>query len=173
MYCQENEFFFRVASEVDLPEILEIYNQSILSGKITADTEIVDMDYIKHWLKKHDEVQWPAWVMHNAENQIVGFCSLNSFYPRPAYNITSEISIYLRSDQTGKNRGEKMLNYLEEEAQKRNIKNLLAFVFDSNVPAMRFFAKFGYEIQGRFPKLALMNNNTYRNLVIFRKTLLS
>jgi phosphinothricin acetyltransferase len=173
MYYQENEFFFRIVSESDLPEILEIYNQSILTGKITADTEIVDMDYMKNWLKKHDEVQWPAWVMNNAENEILGFCSLNCFYPRPAYNITSEISIYLRIDQTGKNRGEKMLCYLEEEAQKRDIKNLLAFVFDSNEPAMRFFTKFGYKIQGRFPNLALMNNKTHRNLVIFRKTLFS
>lgn len=173
MYFQENEFFFRLASESDLPELVEIYNQSILTGKITADTDIVDIHYMRGWLKKHDAVQWPAWVMYNSENEILGFCSLNCFYPRPAYNITSEISIYLRCDQTGKKRGEKMLNYLEEEAQKRNIRNLLAFVFDSNEAAMRFFAKFGYEIQGRFPNLALMNNTICRNLIIFRKTLIS
>lgn len=173
MCSHENEFFFRFASEADLPEMVEIYNQSILTEKITADTEIVDIHYMKHWLEKHDTVQWPVWVMCSPVNEIWGFCSLNCFYPRPAYNITSEISLYLRRDQTGKKRGEKMLYYLEKEAKKRNIRNLLAFVFDSNEPAMRFFAKFGYEIQGRFNKLALMNNNNFRNLIVFRKTLIT
>ena len=78
----------------DLDDIVGIYNSTIPGRMVTADTEKVTVESKKQWFYEHFPSFRPLWVMENNE-KIIGWLSFQSFYGRPAYNATAEISIYI------------------------------------------------------------------------------
>ncbi len=96
---------FRDASLDDLPAIVEIYNSTIPSRMVTADTEPVSVESRVRWYHEHIPGKRPLWVIDDAEGKQVGWVSVHSFYGRPAYNRTAELSIYLESSARGKGLG--------------------------------------------------------------------
>ena len=90
----------RPATLAALPVIVEIYNAAIPGRQATADTEPVTVESRLEWFKAHDPATRPLWVMET-EGQILGWLSLSSFYGRPAYNATVEVSLYVATAAQG------------------------------------------------------------------------
>ena len=84
----------RDAVEADLPAIIAIYNQSIPSGRATADTHPISVDERRSWFRQFSPHKRPIWVAERAGN-VVGCIYITSFYGgRPAYDKTAEVSLY-------------------------------------------------------------------------------
>ena len=81
----------RDAVETDLAEIVAIYNASIPSRMATADLEPVSFESRQAWFHQHSPSDRPIWVME-VDRAIAGWLSFQSFYGRPAYHATAEIS---------------------------------------------------------------------------------
>ncbi|WP_240894440.1 GNAT family N-acetyltransferase [Parapedobacter sp. SGR-10] len=88
-----------------MKRIVDIYNSTISSRMVTADTEPVSVESRQKWFDEHNTTNRPLWVIENNTNQIIGWISFQSFYGRPAYDATVEISIYLDETQRGKGLG--------------------------------------------------------------------
>lgn len=162
---------FRNAIRTDLERIVAIYNSTISSRLVTADTEPVSIESKVEWFEKHSPDKRPIWVIEDASNQIIGWVSFQSFYGRPAYNETVEISIYLDENQRGKGLGEFVLKHCIKEAPKFGIKTLLGFIFSYNLPSLNLFKKLGFKEWGKFPDIAVMDNQSY-SLSILGKRLI-
>ena len=81
----------RIATEADLPAIVDIYNQSIPAGWSTADTRPIAVADRIDWFRKFDPARRPIWVAE-ADGQVVGTVYLSSFYhDRPAYRLEMEL----------------------------------------------------------------------------------
>jgi L-amino acid N-acyltransferase YncA len=100
---------FRDATITDLGRIVEIYNTTIHTRIVTADTEPVTTESRVAWFHEHNADNRPLWVIEDEDKQIIGWVSFQSFYGRPAYAATAEISIYLDPSQRGKGLGKKYL----------------------------------------------------------------
>jgi L-amino acid N-acyltransferase YncA len=159
---------FRNATIDDLSTIVEIYNSTISSGMVTADTEPVTVESRMTWFKAHKPNKRPLWVVENNNKEIVGWVSYQSFYGRPAYDATAEISIYLRENAREKGLGSEILQLALEHAKKIGIKTVLGFIFSHNEPSIRLVKRFGFAQWGFFPKVAEING-TERDLVIMGK----
>lgn len=155
-----NTIYFRIATQDDLSRIVEIYNTTIASRQVTADTEPVSVESRKAWFDAHDN-QRPLWVIENIEQRIIGWVSFQSFYGRPAYDATVEISIYIDSEQRGKGFGKKILQHCIDVAPKYGIKTLLGFIFAHNQASLQLFRRFGFEDWGTLPNIALMDDQEY------------
>ena len=92
---------FRKAVHVDLPRIVEIYNQIIPSRLATADLEPVTVADREAWFASFTATH-PLWVITQGD-QIIGWFALEPFYGRPAYEHTAEISVYI--DQAVRHQG--------------------------------------------------------------------
>lgn len=92
---------FRDASPADLERIVEIYNSTIAGRMVTADTEPVTVESRQNWFRDHEPVRRPLWVALLKE-EMAGWVSFQSFYGRPAYRATAEISIYLDEKYRGR-----------------------------------------------------------------------
>ena len=88
----------------DLKGIVEIYNSTISGRMVTADTEPVSIEDRIPWFNEHNSQLRPLWVME-VDGQIAGWLSLQSFYGRPAYKGTVEISIYISEKYRGRGMG--------------------------------------------------------------------
>ena len=159
---------YRNASIDDLPKIVEIYNSIIASRMVTADTEPVSVEDRLQWFDEHSNDFRPLWMVENEVNLVVGWVSFQSFYGRPAYNGTAEISIYLDENFRGNGFGKQILNYSLQQASTFGIKDILAFIFAHNQPSLKLFEKFGFEVWGNFPNIAVLDN-IERTLIILGK----
>jgi len=148
------ELKYRDALKTDLDKIVEIYNSTIPSRMVTADTEPVSVKSREKWFDEHNSSKRPLWVVENKSNEVIGWVSFQSFYGRPAYNATVEISIYLAPEQRGKGLGKQILQYSIDNAPKCGIKTLLGFIFAHNEPSLKLFRHFGFKDWATFPNIA-------------------
>lgn len=160
---------YRNATLNDLPAIVAIYNSTIASRLVTADTEPSTVEDKMDWFKKHQSANRPLWVVENG-TEMIGWVSFNNFYGRPAYDGTAELSIYLHPQSRGKGYGKKILQYCIEQAPSLNIHTLLGFIFSHNKPSIVLFEQAGFEEWGLLKDIAIMDDNKY-SLSIYGLTL--
>lgn len=167
MAHMENEIIIRDAEIGDLPEIVRIYNTTISSRMVTADTEPVTVQSREGWYYDHSPHFRPLWVVEH-DGKMCAWLSFQSFYGRPAYEATAELSIYIDSDFRGKGLGRYLLEQAIEKSPLLKIKTLLGFVFGHNEPSLRLFERFGFERWGMLPRVAELDGME-RDLVIVGK----
>ncbi|MRX74385.1 GNAT family N-acetyltransferase [Bacillus lacus] len=156
----------RIAVEADLPRIIEIYNSTIPSRMVTADLEPVDLESRRSWFLAHTDKR-PLWVMEY-DGDICGWVSFESFYGRPAYQYTAEVSIYVDSAYRGQGIGPELLTAAIDACHNLNIKTMLGYVFGHNMPSLRLFEKFGFAKWAELPNVAELDG-VERDLVIVGK----
>lgn len=160
---------FSNATLDDLPFIVEVYNSTIASRMVTADTAPVTIQSKLDWFHQHNPQTRPLWLI-KYQNTACGWVSLSSFYGRPAYNKTVEISLYIHHDFRGKQIGQFMVAEIEQFAKNVGIEAILSYVFGHNIPSIKLFNKMQYQQWGLFPKVAELDG-IQRDLVILGKRL--
>lgn len=161
------EIKFEYARPNDLSRIVATYNSTIPSRLATADLEPVSIESKQAWFDAHNDSKRPIWIVY-FQNSYAGWMSFNSFYGRPAYDITIELSIYLEDSCRGKGVGNVCLAKAIEEAKTRGIKNILGFIFGHNEPSLKLFHKYGFEKWAHLPQVANMDD-IERDLIILGK----
>ena len=155
------------AHQIDLQKIVTTYNSTIPSHLVTADLEPVTVESKQAWFNAHSPNRRPLWIIE-VDGIYSGWMSFNSFYGRPAYDGTVEVSIYLEEIARGKGLGKTCLQKAFDACCELNIKTLLGFIFDHNEPSLQLFYKMGFEKWAHLPKIANMID-AERGLVILGK----
>ena len=158
---------FRTAALYDLPTIVAIYNATIPSRMVTADTSPVSVESKREWFEKHTPDHRPIWIIEE-EKKIAGWISLTNFHERPAYGATCEVSIYLDAAFQSRGIGRGALQYAIDNCPKLGIKTLVGLIFDNNAPSLKLFKYFGFEEWGFLPGVAELDGND-RSVVILGK----
>jgi L-amino acid N-acyltransferase YncA len=158
---------FRDATLNDLNDIVDIYNSTVPGRMVTADTEPVSVESRIRWYHEHSPDKRPLWVIEEGA-KIIGWVSFQSFYGRPAYDGTAEISIYLHESARGKGIGKKALQYAIDNCLRYGIKTLLGFIFAHNEPSVKLFESFGFESWAKLPDVAVLDG-IERSVIILGK----
>src|SRR5258707_3267748 len=118
----------RDATRADLPTIVAIYNAAIPGRMATADTEPVSPQSRQVWFEEHDPARRPLWVAC-VERSIVGWLSFQSFYGRPAYRATAEISVYVAPRQRRGGSGPARLGLARDAGTRVGLQTPVGFGF--------------------------------------------
>lgn len=161
------QWVIRDATMEDLPGIVEIYNSTVPGRMVTADTEPVSVESRVKWFNEHTKGFRPIWVAVK-DNEICGWLSFSSFYGRPAYNATTEISIYISQNHRKLGLGHVLLQKAIDTCPQINVNTLLGFIFGHNEPSLRLFQKYGFETWGNLPRVAVLDG-IERDLIIVGK----
>ncbi|MBM7652945.1 GNAT family N-acetyltransferase [Neobacillus cucumis] len=160
-------FTIRDADKKEMPVIVDIYNSTIAGRMVTADLEPVTVESRMPWYFEHTPTFRPLWVVET-NGQICAWVSFQSFYGRPAYNATAEISIYIHHDFRGKKLGKFLIQKAIDECPRLGIKTLLGFIFGHNEPSVKLFESFGFEKWAHLPNVAELDG-VERDLLILGK----
>ncbi|WP_141506562.1 GNAT family N-acetyltransferase [Paenibacillus luteus] len=148
----------------DLERIVDIYNSTIASRTVTADLEPATVQSKRAWFDEHSAHSRPLWVLR-IEGEIAAWFSFQSFYGRPAYQATAEISIYIAEQYRNLGLGSVLMRRALEESPRLGLTTLLGFVFGHNEPSLALLRKFEFEPWGHLPKVAVLDG-VERDLVI-------
>ncbi|MRN38455.1 N-acetyltransferase [Neisseria sp. N95_16] len=158
------------AVQDDLPAIVAIYNSTIESRQSTADLQSVTVAERQAWFDAHGGKR-PLLVLRDVRNEIVAWGSFSDYYPRQAYHISAEISVYVRQDVRGVGVGKVLLRYMLERAPSLGIRNVLAVIFGHNHASIRLFRSFGFEEWGRLPQVCDLETQLADIVILGKKIL--
>ncbi len=151
-----------------MKDIVAIYNTTISTRQSTADTAEVSVESRLEWFKQHTPQKRPL-LVHEENGKVVGWVSFQSFYGRPAYKHTAEISIYISPEYRKKGLGRLLLAQSLEKTEKLLIKNVVCFIFSHNIPSLKLFKSFGFEEWGKLPNVAEMDGKEYSLSIIGKR----
>jgi len=169
MNWEQQHIVIEDAAFEDLAAIVDIYNSTIAGRVVTADLEPIQVQDREKWFHEHNSHHRPLWVLKK-DGEIAAWLSFQSFYGRPAYNGTAELSIYVSENFRGIGAGSILLRKAIEESPRLGLKNLVGFVFGHNEPSLRLLQKFGFTQWGLLPGVAELDG-IERDLVIIGRKL--
>jgi L-amino acid N-acyltransferase YncA len=147
----------RKAEENDLEDIVQIYNQAVVAGQRTADTEPVTVDSRKKWFSDHTSDKYPILVAES-NGKITGWLSISPYRPgRMALRHTAEVSYYVHFDYHKQGLAGKLLKEAINMCPSIRIKTLFAILLDSNRGSIRLLTNHGFVKWGHMPKIADFN----------------
>lgn len=159
----------RDAIESDLPAIVEIYNSTIPTRMATADTAPVSVESRRPWFTEHTATHRPLWVLER-DGAVAGWFSFQSFYGRPAYHATAEVSVYVSAAHRRCGGGRHLLAEGLRRAPEFGLRTLVGFIFGHNAPSLGLFEHFGFQRWGLLPRVAELDG-IERDLVIVGRQL--
>lgn len=146
MNILKTDLIIKLAEPSDVPGITEIYNEAIVNGTATFDTEIKSIENRTQWLNQH-QGNYPVWVaIYN--NTLVAWCSLTQYSDRAAYAGTAEVSVYVHHQYRGRNLGNILVEHLVQQAKELGLHCLLARITEGNDTSIRLHQKYGFTIVG-------------------------
>ena len=154
----------RAARHADLEAVVAIYNATIASRQVTADTEPVSVASRERWFAEHSAQKYPLWVLER-DGGIVAWLSFSAFYGRPAYQHTAEVSIYVHEAARRQGIATQLLLQALSAAPALRIDTLLGFIFGHNAPSLALFARHGFENWAHLPRVAVLDG-VERDLII-------
>jgi L-amino acid N-acyltransferase YncA len=154
----------RDATIEDLPAIVAIYNSTVPTRMVTADTEPVSVASRQKWFADHSPTRRPLWVAEEG-GRVAGWLSFSSFYGRPAYDSTCEVSVYLAPEHRRRALGTRLLSRCIEHAPRIGVTTLLGFIFGHNELSLALFEKLGFQRWGHLPRVAVLDG-VERDLII-------
>lgn len=157
----------RPAQLTDLPAIVEIYNAIIPGRQVTADLEPITVESRVAWLEAHDPARRPVWVADDG-GRVIAWLSFDTFYPRPAYDGTAMIAIYVAESRRRSGIGRTLLQRAIDHAPNLGLRVLLGYIFAHNEPSLRLFAQFGFERWAYLPGVTRLDGMD-RDVVIMGK----
>jgi phosphinothricin acetyltransferase len=158
----------RDATREDLARVVEIYNATIPSREVTADVEPVSVESRIPWFEAHRPGYRPLWVAEDA-GRVEGWLSMSTFYGRPAYDATVELSVYVAEEQRGRGLGSTLLRHAFTQAPAIGVDTLIGFIYRHNLRSLRLFHQHGFERWGLLPGVCVLDGVARDVVIVGRK----
>jgi L-amino acid N-acyltransferase YncA len=157
----------RRAQEADQKTIVAIFNEAVLAGIATDESQAVTVADRQDWFAQFDD-RHPLWVV-TIDGQVRGWCALEPFYPNHAYADSAEVAIYIHKQARRKGLGRALLNFVDQQIKGHlHFKTVVAYIYERNQPSQNLFTSCNYERWGHLPNISKVNGE-YRELKIFGK----
>jgi L-amino acid N-acyltransferase YncA len=136
---------YEPVSEGLIPVLREIYNGYVRTSTATFHYEPrTDAEMAEMLISCDTEYLSESWAIL-WDDEIAGYVYFAPYKKREAYKCSSEVTLYLKDEFTGKGIGTQALKMMEERAGSAGVHTLLAVICGENAASIRLFEKCGYE----------------------------
>jgi L-amino acid N-acyltransferase YncA len=153
----------------DAPAIARIYNQGIEDRTATLETQLRSAEERAEWLASHDE-RHPVLLAVDSAGAALGWCSLNRFNPRAAYDHVADISVFVARESRGHGVGDAMLTSLEARARSIGYHKMVLAAFPTNAPGIRLYQRHGFVTVGTYHEQGMLEGR-WVDVVVMEKLL--
>lgn len=143
----------RDAADSDLPGILAIYNEAVLTTTATYDYETRPLEHRRAWLADRRQRGLPVLVAPDPSGEVLGWSALNPYHDRMGYRFTVENSVYVAAAHRGHGLGRALLAPLIDRAATLGLHAIIAAIDADNQASIRLHASFDFETVGHFKEV--------------------
>jgi L-amino acid N-acyltransferase YncA len=165
LYLTENDYLYckvliimtlsitlRDATFADLPEILAIYNDVILTTTAIYSEKPHTLAMREAWFNERKQAGFPV-IVALQKGRITGFATYGHFRVWPCYRFTVEHSVYVHRDSRGQGISKVLLNEVIDHARKAGMHAMIAGVDSENDISLKLHLQFGFEQVARFKEV--------------------
>jgi L-amino acid N-acyltransferase len=142
----------RDAVEQDLPEILAIYNDVILTTTAVYSELPHTLEMRAAWFRERKEAGFPV-IVAEQNGVVIGFGTYGKFRVWPCYRFTVEHSVYIHKDSRGQGISKILLSEIIALAKTAGMHALIAGVDSENEVSLLLHLKFGFVEVARFKEV--------------------
>lgn len=147
----------RDAVEKDLPEVLEIYNHSILHTTSIYSYVGHTLEMRKKWFDEKKAAGHPVFVAAT-DGKVAGFIAYGPFRVWPAYKYTVEHSVHIHPDYRRQGIAKLLMEKMIDAARKNNIHAIIAGIDASNNASIKLHEQFNFNVVGNFKEVGYKFN---------------
>jgi len=133
----------RHATENDLQQTLDIYNEIIANSTAIFQYEPQTIEMRKAWFAEKKEKNFPVFIAEE-NNVIVGFSTFGQFRNWQAYQYSVENSLYVKADCRGRGIGKLLLQPLIDAAKEMQFHTIIAGIVADNEASLILHKQFGF-----------------------------
>jgi len=164
----ERPILVRNAREGDLPGILEIYNDSVLTSTATFELKTQTVKSQLEWFQNHGKSYPP--IVAVASAKVLGYCSISQFQKTNGYYKTVELSVYVEKNSRRKGIATRLVGEIIERARVLGYHAIISSIANSNKPSVRLHKNFGFRRVGCLRevgfKFSKWQDTTYYELIL-------
>ncbi|MEU6026504.1 GNAT family N-acetyltransferase [Streptomyces tauricus] len=152
MPSERTEVQVRPGVATDLGTLTDIYNHYVRETPITFDTAVFTPEERRPWLLSHPE-DGPHRLMVavDADSQrILGYATSSAFRPKPAYETSVEVTVYLAPGTGGRGVGTLLYSALFDALKGEDIHRAYAGIVQPNEASVRLHERFGFRYLGTY-----------------------
>ncbi|HYB69217.1 MAG TPA: arsinothricin resistance N-acetyltransferase ArsN1 family A [Candidatus Bathyarchaeia archaeon] len=156
----------RPATPDDAAVICTIYNQGIEDRIATLETQLRTPEERREWMAARAP-RHPV-VVAVSDGQVVGWGSLNSFNPRPAYDHVVDLSVYVERAWRGRGVGRALLEHLLPLARRLGYHKMVLATFPFNASGVALYERVGFTRVGVYREQGQLDGRWIDVLVMER-----
>lgn len=137
-----NNLVFEEIRDEHLPEVQEIYNYFVVHTTVSFHTDPLSLDEIRVNVMNVNP-RYKTFVI-SQNGSVQGYFLITQFKNKQAYNVTGEVTIYLKPDCVGQGIGGRALTFIEDVAITNGFQVLIATICTENEKSKHLFEKRGY-----------------------------
>ncbi len=141
----------REATEKDLNNILDIYNDAILNTTAIYDYKPHTLEDRKQWYDNKKKAGYPLLVF-DVNNKAVAFATFGPFRSWPAYKYSIEHSVYVSKDYRQNGIGKNLIKELIRIANEMSYAIIVAGIDSDNSKSIKLHEKLGFKCSGTITK---------------------
>ena len=142
----------RHATENDLPQILEIYNEIILNTTAVYYYEPHTLEMRKEWFDGRKKEGFPVFVAEEG-GKVLGMSSIGPFRVPTAYKFSVENIVHVAAHARGKGVGKLLMPPIIEAAKEMNMHAIIAGIDATNEVSLHLHKNFGFEEVAHFKQV--------------------
>jgi phosphinothricin acetyltransferase len=134
----------RYAVAEDLPALTAIYNHYVSHTAATFDIEPFEVSARHGWFAHYADTGPHRLLVAVRDGEIVGYATSSTFRPKPAYETSIEVTVYLRPQATAGGVGTALYERLFAELRDEPLHRAYAVIALPNPASVALHAKFGF-----------------------------
>ncbi|HEX2147604.1 MAG TPA: GNAT family N-acetyltransferase [Pseudorhizobium sp.] len=142
----------RHATEADLPEIMEIYNDAVANTTAIWNDHQVDLANRQEWFKARQARNFPVLVA-DLSGKMAGYATYGDWRTLDGFRHSVEHSVYVGKEHRSAGLGRGLMTALIQVAKERNIHVMIACVEAGNAASIRLHEALGFRNVGTFSEV--------------------
>jgi L-amino acid N-acyltransferase YncA len=143
----------RACSEDDMRVVTDIYAHHVLHSPATFE---LDPPNLEEMMRRRRAILAGGYIylVAEADSDVVGYAYITAYRSRPAYRFTVENSVYARAGDEGSGIGQRLMQALLTECEKKPFRQMIAVIGDSaNRASIELHTRLGFRMIGIHPSV--------------------
>jgi L-amino acid N-acyltransferase YncA len=142
---------FKEINETDLPAVLEIYNYYVINTTVSFHTAPITIDEIRDSILFEKSI-YKSYLIFK-DDILTGYVLVSQHKKKQAYDISGEVTLYLKPEFLGQGIGSAALEFIEEFAKEKGFHVLIATICKENERSKYLFEKLGYNLCAHYKEI--------------------